>query len=823
MSTRTAWLPVLLDTIPRRLQDIPRWVLWKSELRHNQWTKIPIRAHDHRTNASVTDPETWASFDDTVDSYSLGGFDGIGYVLAVDDPIAGVDLDKCRDPQTGVIEAWACRIVERLRSYTEISPSGRGLRIFAFGYLPDGGRKKGPVEMYDDGRFLTVTGHHLAGTPPSLEVRLDELHAVHAELFPPPPPPSAPRELALTDHDVLALAFGASNGAKVRALWRGDTTGYASPSEADAALAAHLAFWCGRDVTQMDRMFRASGLMRKKWDERRGTSTYGADTLAYAVAKTTKTYTGQRPDARPTTATSGGARRGADREPPAPAPVAWPTPRPPPVGLPPVPAFDGDRMLPRALAAWVNDIAERAQCPPDFVGIASVVGLASVVGRQMTIRPKVKDDWTVVPNLWGAAIGRPGVMKSPALKEAIRPLNRLAVEARKEYERKREGQRFVVAKAKAQRELLGKQLKEAVKGEQATGDLEAKYAELERAEAEPTERRYVVNDATVEKLGMLLNANPNGLLVHRDELTGWLRLMDREGHENDRAFYCEAWRGTGDYTYDRVGRGTIRIDAACVSVLGGIQPGPLAAYLHEVFGDGASDDGLIQRFQLMTYPDVAPEWRNVDRWPDTEAKNAAFEIFRALADLDVQAVGGHAGTSVPFLRFTPEAQDVFDAWRTSLERHLRGGADEHPVVISHLAKYRSLMPSLALLFHLINCVDRGTGGPVSVGAAEQALVWCEYLKKHARRVYQTVTAAHLVATEALGTKIKAGALPSPFLARMVQRKGWAGLTELQLVGTALGMLQDLHWLRRVPVLQEPRGGRPTSAYHITPALPRAAV
>jgi Protein of unknown function (DUF3987) len=99
-------------------------------------------------------------------------------------------------------------------------------------------------------------------------------------------------------------------------------------------------------------------------------------------------------------------------------------------------------------------------------------------------------------------------------------------------------------------------------------------------------------------------------------VSGFLHTMDRPGHEDDRAFYCEAWNGTGAYTYDRIGRGTLHIRAACVSVLGGIQPGPLERYLRDVFG-GRGDDGLIQRFQLAVWPDVAGRWQNVDRYPST--------------------------------------------------------------------------------------------------------------------------------------------------------------------------------------------------------------
>ncbi len=122
----------------------------------------------------------------------------------------------------------------------------------------------------------------------------------------------------------------------------------------------------------------------------------------------------------------------------------------------------------------------------------------------------------------------------------------------------------------------------------------------------PHERRYSTNDSTVEKLGELLADNPNGLLVFRDELSGWLKSMDRDGHESDRSFYLEAWAGNGDFTYDRIGRGTIQIEAACVSVLGGIQPGPLSEYVVSASRNGRGADGLLQRFPITGVPRRSP-------------------------------------------------------------------------------------------------------------------------------------------------------------------------------------------------------------------------
>ncbi len=497
-------------------------------------------------------------------------------------------------------------------------------------------------------------------------------------------------------------------------------------------------------------------------------------------------------------------------------PEGWPAPDPVPTALLAVPAFD-PALLPSSFARWVADIADRAQCPLDFVAIAAIVAVGAVVGRQCTIRPKRHDDWTVVPNLWGAAIGRPGIMKSPALDEACRPLQRLVAEAHEAHRTRLEAFTFEQTKNKMKKELLYGELKAVLKAGGDGETLRAAFTALEPAP--PSERRYLVNDATVEKLGELLNENPNGLLLYRDELVGWLRTMEREGHENDRAFYCEAWNGTSAYTYDRIGRGTVRIEAACVSVLGGFQPGPLHAYLREVFGHGEQDDGLIQRTQLMVYPDITAAWQPVDRWPDSTAKHDAFAIYRALAELDLTRLGAHQDSpdALPYLHFSFDAQARFNAWRVALEARLRDTTD-HPVLISHFAKYRSLMPSLALLFHLIDSVAGGHGGPVSVAATERAIGWCAYLDAHARRVYESVTASPKLAAARLAAEIQAGRLSNPFQARQVYRKGWSGLTERDDVDAALDLLEELHWLRSVDVPTTAKGGRRTTAYYINPGI-----
>jgi len=168
----------------------------------------------------------------------------------------------------------------------------------------------------------------------------------------------------------------------------------------------------------------------------------------------------------------------------------------------------------------------------------------------------------------------------------LKPLQRLEIEARRHYDEACKNFEITKLVRQAQKEDLARRIKEALKKGDTPESVKAGVTLPDEGE-DPTLLRYIVNDSTVEKLGELLNQNQNGLLLHRDEIIGWFRTLDREGHENDRAFYLEAWNGSGSYTYDRIGRGTLHINAACVSILGGIQPGPVTDYLRAAVKGGA--------------------------------------------------------------------------------------------------------------------------------------------------------------------------------------------------------------------------------------------
>ena len=149
-------LAVQVECIPSDLKALPQWVCWRWKKRGDKWTKPPFQPSG--AHAASNDSATWSTFEEVVAAYIKGGFAGIGFVLTKDDGIVGIDLDHCVDADTGEISSCAREIINAMDSYTERSPSGTGLRILARGKLPGTGRKRGNIEVYDRGRYLTVTG-----------------------------------------------------------------------------------------------------------------------------------------------------------------------------------------------------------------------------------------------------------------------------------------------------------------------------------------------------------------------------------------------------------------------------------------------------------------------------------------------------------------------------------------------------------------------------------------------------------------------------------------------------------------------------------------
>lgn len=291
--------------IPANLKGWNNWVTWSYENRDGKLTKVPKNPFTGG-NSMSNNSSTWGPFDVAFEHYRAQqhrGVHGIGFQLG-DKATAfiGVDLDHCRDKETGDIAPWAQEIVNKLSSYSEITPSGEGLRIFIIGLLPARGRKKGNFECYDSGRFLTVTGNHLSGTPFTIEGRYKQIEEIHRQIFGEGQAEcngdtEIKPSMGLQDDELISKARNAANGALFVALFdRGDISKYQSQSEADMALCGILNFWCGNDPERIDRLFRQSALHRGKWDIKHHAdgSTYGQETIRRAIGANRETYSGQR-------------------------------------------------------------------------------------------------------------------------------------------------------------------------------------------------------------------------------------------------------------------------------------------------------------------------------------------------------------------------------------------------------------------------------------------------------------------------------------------------------------------------------------------------
>lgn len=282
--------------IPAGMKEKNNWVLWHWERRKGKWDKPPYQIDGSR--ASSTDPATWTDFETAYKACQNGGkWDGIGFSL--NGEYVAIDWDNCRDPQ-GNIKSEVLRHIKEIDSYTEISPSRRGLKTYAKGKLPKDGHHKnfGSIEVgvFDSGRYVCITGHAIPGVSPRIEPRQEQLDNLIRRYWPedykPKAEPTRPQAtLSLNDQELIDKASAANDDAKFRRLWAGDHSDYTSQSEADLALCCKLAFWTGNDAARIDSLFRQSGLMRDKWER----EDYRRRTIDKAIEGGGETYQPQHP------------------------------------------------------------------------------------------------------------------------------------------------------------------------------------------------------------------------------------------------------------------------------------------------------------------------------------------------------------------------------------------------------------------------------------------------------------------------------------------------------------------------------------------------
>jgi hypothetical protein len=594
--------------------------------------------------------------------------------------------------------------VASIDSYTEYSASGSGLHVVVESAVtpeteavklpyPDGSA----LDILGPGCFVKTTGNAYPGKP--LEVR-DGTAIVRAALkiIEDQKPKSAPTPMnqapsKYTDDEVLAMLRRAENAAKFADLFDdGDVDKHHGGDEsgADLGLLNMLVFYT-QDPEQLDRLFRRSALMRSKWDSKRGQSTYGWNSINRAldgyVGETYKapSKNGQRRDSNDSNDSD--FKKLADMPDAAEFPLG---------------------VFPPSVKRFIEDTTTSIGCPIDFVGNATIAAFSAAIGDSRIA--VIKRDWTEGANLYLMIVAEVGTKKTPAQRAAFKPLRRQQVKAKKVYEdRKAEYQRALEAAKKSK-------------------DTEAEVP------SKPTMHRVYVDDATVEKLCGLMGENPRGLIMIKDELSGWLSGMDQYkqgGKGSDRQFYLAA-HSLSPVAVDRKNSDEPALIARpYLSIWGGIQPSVLTD-----FGKDRGD-GLIDRF-LTSYPEPMHS-----RWTDfevsREVEDAYDGVIRHLYGLSHPQhpeTGEHFAVEVPM---TPEAKAIFASYHDELnvERETPGFPKRLEGVWSKLVGHTARLALIVALTRIAELRRMGDYPDEVITAQdmEGAKALAEYFKAHARRTF----------------------------------------------------------------------------------------
>lgn len=697
---------VQIENLPAALRETGLFCCWRYETRPgaDKPTKCP---YNPRTGggAMSNNPATFAPL--SVALEAAGRYDGLGVGLFGD--LGAIDIDHCVD-DTGVISEMALDIMTTMQGYTEYSPSGKGMRILfrASGFQYDKARfytmnaGRG-LEVYIAGctsKFVTVTGNAL--TPGlDLEERGEQLQAVLEKYMVRPArekrPTGGPAEL--DDLGLIERAKRGKNGDQFAALWAGGTSGYPSRSEADIALCNALAWWTNGDAARVDRLFRASGLMRDKWDRAQSGSTYGAITIQNAVSTA---RTGYEPGYRPVSS--------YERE----APPEWELPVP--FDEVETPAFPLDA-LPGPLFSFAECLAESTQTPEEMVGVLSLGVLAAAFQSRYEV--EITPDWREPLCLYTVAVAPPGERKSAVISALTRPVH--------EYERmRRELEAEEIARNQTERAMLEVALRaaqtKASKGKADAAreealDLSAQLAGFK--DKHPF--RLLVDDATPEKLVDLMDMQ-NGCITLASAEGG---VFDSMSGRYDKAANFDVYlKGhAGDpITVDRIGRKPNHIAAPRLTMLLTIQPEVLQGLMSNATMRGR---GLCGRFLYVMCRSKVGR-RNLSPAPVPEEVKAAYRQF-VRRILDGQGSG--------IIRLGPEADRIRLEYMRSVEKRL---GDEWEHMRDWGGKAAGAMVRIAALIHASEVQGDPAGVPIGPEVMTAAVRIMECLGKHAEAAYQAM-------------------------------------------------------------------------------------
>jgi hypothetical protein len=471
-------------------------------------------------------------------------------------------------------------------------------------------------------------------------------------------------------------------------------------------------------------------------------------------------------------------------------------------------------ILPPALAEYVADCAKRMRIPAEMIASPMLVALGSIIGKKFCVQPRSKDPtWFEYPNLWGASILPPAMLKSPSLNAAMKFINELETNAQR-----------VHAKAMAEwdseervRKLEVKVLEVKAKAAIKAGNKSEARKLLDQVNEikPPIRKRFVISDATPEARLEILCDNPNGVLLLRDELDGHIAQLKKEGYENARAQELQFFDGHQDYTDDRIKRGSHIAEGPRMALYGNLQPAKVEKYLIDMH-KGGSDDGYLQRLlQLAIQPTIPKEFELTETKPDIAAEDKARRLFQSINSIPLERNLLTRRVAPKVLKLDIHAQEKFDEFLVALENKLRNQGISNPVLAAHFGKYRGTLPKLALIVAL---ADDPAARSISLPAYEKAESLLIFYRQHASRVYNVVARYDLMSAYELLDRIKRGQLHDGFNTRDdIQRREWPKLRSSGEIEAALELLEKHGYVKMV---EEQTGGRPKRIVRIHPKIIR---
>lgn len=466
-------------------------------------------------------------------------------------------------------------------------------------------------------------------------------------------------------------------------------------------------------------------------------------------------------------------------------------------------------MLPKLLSNFVFSAAKSVGCPSDYVAIPLIILIASLIGHKIHIQPTDNEKFIVTVNLWGMLVGEPGTKKTPGSSIALGLLEGLVEAAESDFESKAKRSDTRNKLNSIQLKLALSESKKILQLISESTDEKDKRRLLRKAEKviqksimnsqDNVKKRYKTSNITLAGLHKVLLANPNGLLLYIDEIVGLLSIMGRNGSAELKAYILECFTGFGSYDVDRATSKHQSGRNMSLSIFGTIQPDKLKPYLAKVLNGGEDNDGWFNRFQLTVFPEAIPANEISTEMIDLELYGNLENLVLALDEHDF-GFSDELSLTNKTVKFSRDAEAIYKPWLESLGNEFKDGII-HPVMESHLRKYDSLVPSLALIFHVVTAFEPDSStirnfSEVGVKATQRAINFASYLRSHANKMFDTET--QVTKSNAILISGRLHQLRKPFTTRDITQREWSGLgRDSRLVNEALEYLAEHNWIKKL--------------------------